>query len=384
MDTNLFGPNKTGALVTTIENALAFVPNKLPPKLDLSCVINEFGKASAALGGLNHIGSTINNPYMVIRPLQRNEALRSSAMEGTFSTADSLAIVEALENGGSNADHEVYNYIRAIDYAIDAIKTVPISHRVITGMHKVLLDRVSKQRGGNKRPGEYKIHQNWIGALEIKRARFIPPPPDHATKCMNELEAFINLEQQEIPPLISAGLAHYQFETIHPFGDGNGRVGRMLITLQLLKDELLHAPLLYVSPYIEKHKDEYIDAMFAVSSEGDWTRWLRFFLNAIHGACVEAIDTITRLNELEIRYRQKIQQNTKSVSAMAISDYLFERPVISISDAARISGTSYQSAKKNVDQLVKLEILSPIQSFENPKLFWSREIIAISDGNRNS
>lgn len=381
VDLSQFGENRTGHFVPTIEGVSAFVPNELPPKLDLNCLIDEFGEASLTLGGLSKIGSTIVNPYMVIRPLQRNEALRSSAMEGTFSTADNLAIVEALESAsGTNADREVYNYIRAIDYAVEEIKDLPISHRMIRGMHSVLLAGATKPRGANKRPGEYKIHQNWIGAHDIRDARFVPPPPTESQKCMDDLEAFINSKNVGIPTLVAAGLTHYQFETIHPFGDGNGRVGRMLITLQMLANGLLEAPLLYVSPYIERNKDEYIDSMFAVSAKGDWTRWLKFFFRTIKISSEETIDTIMRLNNLQSEYRAKIQQNTRSVSAMAITDHLFERPVLSISEAARVSSTSYQAAKKNVDTLVRLAILQPVPGFENPMLFWAKEIIDISDG----
>jgi len=383
MDEHLFSDTSTGQLVPSIEGVKAFVPDKLPPNLDLNSILHEFGEASAALGGLNRIGSTIANPYMVIRPLQRNEALRSSAMEGTFSTADNLAIVEAIDHANADhADHEVYNYIRAIDYAVDQISQIPISHRLIRGMHGVLLRNASKGRGANKRPGEYKDQQNWIGALNIRDARFIPPPPNAALDCMDDLEAFINDEKRDLPTLIAAGLTHYQFETIHPFGDGNGRVGRMLITLQMLKRGLLQSPLLYVSPYIEMNKDEYIDSMFAVSTKGDWLRWLRFFLITIKKSCEGTIETIIRLNELQTRYRNLIQENTKSVSALSICDGLFERPVISITEASRISKTSYTSAKKNVEQLVRLGILKPVPTFENPKLFWSKDIIDISDGKR--
>jgi len=381
MDVSQFGESRTGKLVPTVEGMQAFVPNPLPPELDLNCIINEFGEASAALGGLREIGSTIVNPYMVIRPLQRNEALRSSAMEGTFSTADNLAIVEALDNASSNdATREVYNYIRAIDYAIEQLQTLPISHRVIRGMHGVLLEKATKARGANKRPGEYKIHQNWIGALQIQEARFIPPPPEQSLQCMDDFEVFLNSEAAGVPPLISAGLSHYQFEAIHPFGDGNGRVGRMLITLQLLSQSLLDTPLLYLSPFIEANKDEYIDAMFAVSSIGDWERWLRFFLVTIKASCEETTRTIGKLNELQERYRGLIQAQTKSVSALSICDHLFERPVVSITDASKVSGTSYQSAKKNVDQLIRLGILERVPGFENPKLFWAKELISISDG----
>jgi Fic family protein len=353
----------------------------LPPDIDLSLIIDEFGRASAALGGLKEIGTTIVNPYMVIRPLQRNEALRSSAMEGTYSTADDLAIVEAMDAAtGSGADLEVYNYIRAIDYGIRLIEEYPISHRVIRGMHETLLSRAAKARGANKRPGDYKIHQNWIGALSIKNARFIPPPPSEALACMDDLEAYINADDQGVPPLIAAGLTHYQFETIHPFGDGNGRVGRMLITLQLLSHGLLDTPLLYVSPAIEDSKDEYIDSMFEVSCAGNWIRWLRYFLNVVETSCASTVATITRLNNLQASYRNRIQTETKSISAIRIADHLFERPVLSISDAARISGTSYQSSKKAIEQLIRLKIVLPVPDYENPRLFWSKDIIDISDG----
>ena len=197
---------------------------------------------------------------------------------------------------------------------------------------------------------------------------------------MDGLEAFINDDSNAIPALISAGLCHYQFETIHPFGDGNGRVGRMLITLQLLAQNLLGSPLLYVSPYIERNKDEYIDAMFAVSAQGDWDRWLRFFLKTIKASCDETTQTIMRLNDLQNKYRNRIQDETKSVSALSICDKLFERPVLSISDASSFSATSYPSAKKNVEHLVRLGILSQVPGYENPKLFWAKEIIDISDG----
>lgn len=381
MDASLFKGTNSGSLVPTIEGMQAFLPNGLPPNISLGNIINEFGEASAALGGLSEIGSTISNPYMVIRPLQRNEALRSSAMEGTFSTADDLALVEALDETTTNdSAREVHNYIRAIDFAIEQIETIPISHRVIKGMHEVLLAQSTKVRGSNKRPGEYKIHQNWIGALQIQNARFIPPPPNEALGCMDDLEAYINSDIAPIPHLVATGLCHYQFETIHPFSDGNGRVGRMLITLQLLSQGMLNSPLLYVSPFIEANKDEYIDSMFAVSSRGDWERWLRFFLLAIKKSCAETTRTIGRLNELQERYRQVLQEQTRSVSALTIADHLFERPVISITDASNLCGISYQSAKKNVDQLVRLDILQQVRGFENPKLFWAREVIDISDG----
>lgn len=385
MDSKPFLSSDTGRLVDTINGQKAFVPNALPPQLDLSNMLDLFGQASAALGGLDKIGSTLANPYMVIRPLQRNEALRSSAMEGTYSTADNIAIVEALDDGSKDSSaSEVLNYIRAIDYAQEALEELPISHRVIRGMHEVLLRGVSKNRGANKRPGSYKVHQNWIGALEIENARFVPPPPDASIKCMDELEAYLNSGSLGVPPLIAAALIHYQFETIHPFGDGNGRVGRMLITLFLQSQGLIKSPILYVSPYIDANKDEYIDSMFAVSQDGDWERWLRYFLQAIIESCSGTMQTIEHLNVLQEHYRSLLQEKTKSVSALRLADFLFERPVISITDASRVANISYQAARKTVDQLCAHEILAQVPGFEKPKLFLAPDVLAISDGNRVS
>ena len=379
MDTSLFGSEASGKLVSTIDGAQAFVPNDLPPNVDLASIINEFGEAAAALGGLSDIGSTIVNPYMVIRPLQWNEALRSSAMEGTFSTADDLALTEVLMDRGSNsAAREVHNCIRAIDFAIGELKRLPISHRVITGMHRVLMEESSVSRGGYTKPGEYRNNQNWIGSSQIRNARFVPPPVHEVIRCMDRLEAYINSDTAAIPPLIAAGLCHYQFETIHPFQDGNGRIGRMLITLQLLSMKLLRSPLLYVSPFIEANKEEYVDAMFAVSSRGDWERWLKFFLKAVKESCSQATATIEMLNELQERYRNRLREQTRSVTALTIADHLFEHPIISIKEAAMRCGVTYPSAKNAVDQLIQAKILQRMEGYEKPQLFRAGEIIGMS------
>ena len=379
MDTSLFGYEASGKLVSTIDGAQAFVPNDLPPNVDLASVINEFGEASAALGGLSDIGSTIVNPYMVIRPLQWNEALRSSAMEGTFSTADELALTEVLKDRGSNsAAREVHNCIRAIDFAVGELERLPISHRVITGMHRVLMDESSGSRGGYTKSGEYRNNQNWIGSTQIRNARFVPPPVHEVIGCMDRLEAYINSDTSPVPPLIAAGLCHYQFETIHPFQDGNGRIGRMLITLQLLSMRLLRSPLLYVSPFIEANKEEYVDAMFAVSSRGDWERWLKFFLKAVKESCSGATATIEMLNALQERYRDRLREQTRSVTALTIADHLFEHPIISIKEAATRCGVTYPSAKNAVDQLIEAKILQRMEGYEKPQLFRAGEIIGMS------
>ena len=306
MDETQFTETMTGTLIPTQHGVNGFCPNPLPPQIDMNSISNVLVKASMALGGLEHLAKNVQNPYLLIRPLQRKEALRSSAMEGTYSTADNLAIVQAYsETSGDESDQEVLNYIRALDYAQTAMEKLPISHRVIKGMHEILLKNLSKNRGADKRAGEYKMDQNWIGAKTIAQARFIPPPPETALRCMDALEHFINNKPESMPALIAAALVHYQFETIHPFSDGNGRIGRMLVPLYLMQEGALSKPWLYISPYIDQHKDAYIDKMFGVSATGDWTSWLMFFLTAIEKSCESTIETIHKLNALREDYRAK-------------------------------------------------------------------------------
>ena len=380
MDETQFTETMTGTLIPTQHGVNGFCPNPLPPQIDMNSISNVLVKASMALGGLEHLAKNVQNPYLLIRPLQRKEALRSSAMEGTYSTADNLAIVQAYsETSGDESDQEVLNYIRALDYAQTAMEKLPISHRVIKGMHEILLKNLSKNRGADKRAGDYKMDQNWIGAKTIAQARFIPPSPETALQCMDDLEHFINNKPETMPDLIAAALVHYQFETIHPFADGNGRIGRMLVPLYLMQEGALSKPWLYISPYIDQHKDAYIDKMFGVSATGDWTSWLMFFLTAIEKSCESTIETIHKLNELREDYRAKLQRKTRSTTALTLCDYLFERPVVSIPNVQAETKVTYPTARMTVEILCKNDILTPIPNFENPKLFWAKDIIRLSD-----
>ncbi|MCA8833907.1 MAG: Fic family protein [Proteobacteria bacterium] len=384
MDETKFTDTMSGTLIPTQHGVNGFCPNPLPPQIDINPISGALAKASIALGGLEHLAKTVQNPYLLIRPLQRKEALRSSAMEGTYSTADNLAIVQAYsETGGDESHQEVLNYIRALDYAQTAMEELPISHRVIKGMHKILLEKLSRKRVADKRAGDYKIDQNWIGAsvdaLVIDHARFVPPPPETALRCMDALEHFINNKPESMPALIAAALVHYQFETIHPFSDGNGRIGRMLVPLYLMQEGALSKPWLYISPYIEQHKDAYIDTMFGVSATGDWTSWFRFFLTAIEKSCESTIETIHKLNALREDYRKRLQRKTRSNAPLIVCDYLFAQPVVSIPDVQAVAKVTYRSAQKTVEILCKHDILTSIEGFERPKLFWAQDVIRLSD-----
>jgi Fic family protein len=254
----------SGQIVQTLEGHKAFVPFKLPPQIDLLSLINPLGEAVQLLGELRGAARRTENPYVLIEPLQRREALTTSAMEGTFTSIENLVLEE--ENVGGRRDEnsrETFNYILALRHAVVGLQKYPISHRIIKEAHTRLLSGLSNERGANKRPGEYKQHQNWIGGgRDIKNARYVPPPPELTQGCMDDIEKYVNREDVGvIQKVIDLAIVHYQFEAVHPFGDGDGRIGRMLVTLMAVQSELLDLPILLLSPHLEKHKDEYIDLM---------------------------------------------------------------------------------------------------------------------------
>ena len=371
-----FTDPKTGTLVPTIEQAMAFVPAPLPPALNLSATTMVYlMEAMRALGELNGACRRLPNPYMLVRPLQRNEALTSSAMEGTFTTDDHLLLAEAgLASQSDDSTREVFNYIEALNESLKLLNELPICHRVIKNAHEILLNGLSPQRGAQKRPGEYKQTQNWIGGITVDVARFIPPPPAETQLCMDELERYINREDNSFPPpLIDLALVHYQLETIHPFADGNGRVGRMIISLMAVHNGLLDIPILYISPAMERHKDEYIDRMFNVSSKGQWESWIDFFCQRITESCKETTDTVDRLINLQADYKEAASAASRSVNLITLIDYLFEIPAITITEAANRLGVTYAAAKKTIDKLVELKILVEM-SDTYPKVFSSPTI----------
>lgn len=355
MDRNGFGADAPGSLVPTIGGRKAFVPNPLPPaSIDVARFLPELTRATQAVGELKGIGRSVANPLLLIRPLQRREAVSSSSMEGTYTTLTDLFLFEAGANEAATRgdNREVLNYVRALEGAIDGLASLPISSRLIRDAHRVLLSGVARHRGAAVEAGELKRDQNWIGGSgRIDSARFIPAPPDATPKALDTLMGFINREARPTP-LIDAALAHYQFEAIHPFADGNGRVGRMLITLMLIDNGTLPQPLLYMSPYLERHKDRYIDLMYAVSRDGAWEEWIAFFLEAVAESAAETIAMVERLQDLQRIYRERFQTARRSALMLRIIDLAFERPVRSISDFAEALGVSYGGAQNNISELI--------------------------------
>jgi Fic family protein len=356
MDRHGFAAAATGTLIPTIGGRKAFVPAPLPPSLDVRRFLPQLSRATQAVGELKGIGRSVPNPLLLIRPLQRREAVSSSSMEGTYTTLSDLFLFEA---GASDAatrgdNREVLNYVRALEGAIAGLANLPISSRLIRDAHRVLLTGVARHRGATVEPGEFKRDQNWIGGSgRIDTARFIPAPPADTPGALDTLMAYINREDRDdASPLIDAALAHYQFEAIHPFADGNGRVGRMLITLMLVDNGTLPQPLLYMSPHLERHKDRYIDLMYAVSRNGGWEEWIAFFLDAIAASADETIATVERLQDLQRTYRERFQTARRSALMLRIIDQAFERPVRSMSDIAEALGVSYGGAANNVNELI--------------------------------
>jgi Fic family protein len=380
-----FETSATGSLVPTERGQWAFVPAPLPPaSLDHARISRALSAAAGAIGELNGIGRTIPNPYLLIRPLQRREVISSSSMEGTYTTLDALVLAEATEGGSGTPDtREVLNYMEALSAAIDSLERLPLSLRTLRDAHATLLQQVRRDRGATVRPGEFKQHQNYIGAYDIEKARYVPPPPRETLECLDALERYIHRDEDGLDTLIDAALIHYQFEAIHPFADGNGRVGRMLIILHLYMRQKLNQPLLYLSPVFEARKDEYIDRLLAVSRDGDWEGWIAFFLDVMREAAQQAITLADKIGALQKTYRERLQKARNSANLLVAADYLFERPAVSITDVMNRIGVSYPAAKANVDVLIREDILSEVPGTSNPKLFMARDIIEIISGSKN-
>lgn len=379
MDPNDFVSPTSGHLVPTIDGQSAFVPASLPPAYNSSEILSSLAYAMQAIGELKGACRRLANPYILIRPLQRNEALTSSAMEGTYTTDSNLILAEVGAPLESDDDtKEVINYLTALNKALQMLGELPICHRVIKQAHEILLGGLSPARGAQKRPGEYKREQNWIGGRTIDRARFIPPPPAEALRCMDELERYINKENTDIATsLIDLALVHYQIETIHPFSDGNGRIGRMLISLMAVHTKLLDMPVLYISPAMERHKDDYIDMMYNVSAKGEWVPWINFFFEKVAESCKETIRTIDRLIALQAEYKSKAGNAMRSASVLNLIDFLFNRPAIRVNEAADHLGVTYAAARGVIDRLIEIGILSEHPG-SYPKLFIAYGILRAS------
>lgn len=368
-----------GALVTSAQGHLCFVPSPLPPKLSLGMsTIQTLAQAERALGRLAGAGEMLPIPHLLIEPFVRREAVLSSRIEGTVANEEDLALFNVdpeVENRQPDT-REVRNYVTALEYGLKRIAELPMSLPLLLELHSRLLKGV---RGENKSPGEFRDRQNFIGTpgMPLKDARFVPPPVAEMHEALEAFEKFLRAPSER-PFLVDLALLHYQFEAIHPFRDGNGRVGRLLIPLLLCERGILTKPLLYLSAYLEQHRSRYMDLMLSVSQRGEWERWIEFFLNGIAEQSMDGVERATRLMALWQDYRKRLQTARMSVLAQNLVDELFKQPAMSVGLAQKVLGVSFASAQNNVMRLVKLGILREVTGRKRDRIFIAPKILHLT------
>jgi Fic family protein len=357
MNQNDFTDKASGRLINTPQGFLAFAPNPLPPPIEFDMGLAlALSKADAALSELSGLGGQLPNPHLLISPYIRREAVLSSRIEGTKASLSDL-LIDEIEDGHTkvaDADDikEVRNYVRALERGINQLPTLPLSLRLIRDIHAELLSGV---RGDKATPGEFRRTQNWIGPAGSTpmTAAFVPPPVDAMMDSLGDWEKFLHI-RDVMPDLIQCALMHVQFETIHPFLDGNGRVGRLLITLFLMERGRMSQPLLYLSAFIDAHKSDYYDLLQRVRTHGDWAAWIRFFLQGVAEIATEGGQQAKELHRLREQYRAQLRDKP---NALGLIDELFINPYMTIGRAAKVLDKTHPTAKAAISVLEGMHIL---------------------------
>lgn len=370
--------NRSGQFQMTLSGYNAFIPSSLPPMPPLLLdykMQNLLERANIALGGLKNIEGLLPNPELLIRRYATKEALLSSQIEGTQSSL--IEIMEEQNNLIPNQKVdviEVLNYIKAISFGIKKLKDddFPMSLRLLKEMHAILMDKV---RGGenNKTPGEFRTSQNWIGGTSPKNAFFVPPTPQEIMLHLGEMEKYFY--ENDYPNLIKVALLHYQFETIHPFCDGNGRIGRLIITLYLIWKDILNSPTLYLSLFFKKHKTKYYELLTAVREKGEYENWVMFFLEGVEEVSNQVIATTKKILDLQKQDNLKIQ--SLGGNAFKLLNLLSEVPVITVKDAENKLNLSYATINNLVGTFEKLEILKQITGGKRNRKYVYKDYVEI-------
>jgi Fic family protein len=380
MDHKAFRNSPTGyAVHVTKGDYWAYVPNPLPPSLTwTSELVADLSAADQALGRLAGLGATLPNPHILIVPFMHREAVLSSQIEGTQASLSDLYAYEAMPL--SLFDHpadvrEVHNYVRALEYGLERLSSLPLSLRLIRELHEHLMAGV---RGEHQTPGEFRRSQNWIGppGCTLNSATFVPPPVTEMKQALGAFEKYLHADSL-LPSLIRLGLIHYQFEAIHPFLDGNGRVGRLLITLLLCAWGLLPQPLLYLSAYFEAHRQEYYDHLLGVSQYGAWEAWLRFFLRGVAEQSRDAMIRAAQLQILHAQYHQRFQTMRAAARLLQVVDLFFVRPILGIPQVAEVLGVSHQSASRYVETLEAEGMLREITGRARSRIYQADEVLQV-------
>jgi len=379
--------SRLGTYISTTtagETVRAFVPAPLPPNppVDLSGLYQQLDRANQALGRLDGLTTLLPNTQLFLYLYARKEALLSSQIEGTKSSFSDLLLFENEAASGVPVDdvEEVSNYVAAMQHGLRRIKNgFPLSLRLIREIHGILL---RGGRGANKTPGEFRRSQNWIGGTRPGNAAFVPPPPELLMECLDRFEHFLHDEKDKLPVLVEAGLVHVQFETIHPFLDGNGRLGRLLITLLLCAKGTLREPLLYLSLYFKTHRQRYYDLLRRVRTEGVWEEWLAFFLEGTEITARQAASAAVRILRLFEADRKKIQiLGRKTASALLVHGYMQGHPLIKIGPTALALNLSVPTITGALESLAKLRIAKEVTGKRRDRLFaYPRYLHVLSEG----
>lgn len=371
---------EAGKVIRSPRGYFAFVPAPLPPPIRYDdTLVVALSQADSALSELSGLGRLLPNPHLLIAPYVRREAVLSSRIEGTTTDLPKLLQNEAgARVSGRDAEdvREVRNYVRALEYGVSRLRTLPLSLRLVRELHERLTRGV---RGDRATPGEFRRSQNWIGrpGCTIETAGYVPPPVEEMQACLDSWEGFLHV-RDKLPDLVQCALMHEQFETIHPFLDGNGRVGRLLITLFLIERERLSRPLLYLSAYIERNRDEYYGLLQGVRTRGAWSAWILYFLRGVADISKEAVERSGRLLSLREKLRKRLANQGNAVRLL---DELFKNPFVTVARAAKLLSVTNPTARQAVKRLEDAGILQETTGREWGRLYLARPILKIVDAN---
>lgn len=369
-----------GRIVKTPQDYRAYVPAPLEPEIELNmALISRLSDADRAVSELAGVARTLPNPHLLIGPFMKQEAVISSKIEGTQASFSDLLYFETSRIKEEQVPdvREVANYVKAMEYGLARLSDLPMSLRLIKELHSILMNEV---RGCKSTPGEFRRSQNWIGppGCSLSGASYVPPPASEMKDALSDLEYYFHTET-DTPPLMRLAMIHYQFESIHPFLDGNGRIGRLLTALQLVAYDLLPQPLLYLSAFFERNRNRYYDLLLDVSRKGAWEDWIMFFLRAVEVQSKDAVARSDRLLELWHEYRDRLQEARASALLLQMVDYLFEYPAITNPMATKKLGVTPRSTQLNIEKLIASGILEEITGGKRNRVYVAREIIGIID-----
>ncbi len=378
MKQNEYLEKAPGKLVKSLNGITTYLPNGLPPEWIWSeKLLYQLSAAERNLARLEEVGNAFPIPHIVIRPFVRKEAVQSSLIEGTRTTFEELLTFEAHQMNLPElfADRqEVQNYVYALDYGLERMKTLPISLRLIQEIHNMLMNGV---RGQSKDPGEFRKEQNWIGRPGATLETYVPPAADDIPACLTALEGYI-YQESDLPSLIRIALIHYQFEAIHPFQDGNGRIGRLLIIFLMIHWGLLSQPYLYLSHYLENNRTEYYDRMLAVSQKGAWEEWISFFLEGVQIQADDAVRRIQSIQQLRMAYKKTFASDRSRENLAHMLDYFISTPISTVAqtkEKAKLG--SFSTIQRYMDKLVEYGILEELTGNKRNRLYRAKEVMRV-------